>query len=147
MVVANKVRVEQEHLQSEERLAEVTRRIYTLRVEEAELKDALGRSQAEETRLYFEASDFRNKLMAADVLGDLTEVCRLRTKNEPEAVTSALAMERLANKNNTDRLQKELAKARTTNDELRRMLQRSVAEKNKACDEAGARLPMVWLSK
>ena len=70
--------------------------------------------------------------MAADALGGLTEVCRLWTKNEPEAVTSALATERLANKDNMDCLQKELVKARNTNDELRRMLQRSVAEKKKA---------------
>lgn len=64
-IAASKVRAEQERLQSEERLAEVTRRINTLRVKEAELKDVLGRSQAEETRV------------CVEVLASLTEVCRL----------------------------------------------------------------------
>lgn len=45
MIAACKARAEQERLQSEERLAEATRKINTLRVEEVELKDALGRSQ------------------------------------------------------------------------------------------------------
>jgi SMC interacting uncharacterized protein involved in chromosome segregation len=115
-IAASKVRAEQERLQSEERLAEVTRRINTLRVKEAELKDVLGRSHAEETRV------------CVEVLASLTEVCRLRTKNELEAVTVAVATELLANKDYTDRLQKELADARATNGELRRVLQGSVAK-------------------
>ena len=57
-----------------EQLAEATRRINALQVEEVVLKDALGRSQAEEIRLYVEVANFRTKWMAAVVQGGVTEV-------------------------------------------------------------------------
>ena len=79
---AGKAKADQGRLQSEEQLAEAERKIKAMRVEEIELKDALGRSQAEETRLCGEVSDNRNKCMTAEVLADLTEVCRLNAQKQ-----------------------------------------------------------------
>ena len=83
LVADAKAKGAKERGQAEERLAESTRRINALRVEEADLKDALGRSQAEETRLCAEVSEFRTRWMAADVQSGLAEVERLRIKSEP----------------------------------------------------------------
>ena len=81
--------------------------------------------------------------MAEEAKANLTELCRLRIKNELEAVSQCLANERLASKDETDRLQLELAEARAMCDELQRSLQRSMAEKGKPGDSGGVRAPMV----
>ena len=67
-IAAGKSKAERERLRSEEQLAEVGRKIKAMRVEEIELKDALGRSQAEGPRLCGEVSDYCNRLTTVEDL-------------------------------------------------------------------------------
>ena len=119
-----------------ERLAESEhdRKIKAMRVEEITLKDALGRSQAEETRLCEEVTDYRKRLVAVEVLGGILEAGYQKARTETGATTKALADERLANKDNAIRLRKELVETKAANEELRGMLQRGATEMRPAND-------------
>ena len=90
-----------------------------------------------------EIAGFRTRLMAEEAKTDLTELCRLRTKNELEVVSQCLAKERLANKEAMDRFQLELVEARAMCDEPQCSLQRSMADKGTTGDSGGVRAPMV----
>ena len=126
VVAAGKAKADQERLQSEE----IT------------LKDALGRSQAEETKLCEEVTDYRKRLAAVEVLGGILEAGYQKARIETGATTKALADERLDNNDNVVRLRKELAEAKAANEELRGMLQRGATEMRSAND-LGVRLPAV----
>ena len=51
---------------------------HALRVEDASLKDQLGLSHAEESRMGQEIAGFRTRLMAEEAKTNLVELCRLR---------------------------------------------------------------------
>ena len=108
-----------------------------MRVEEIKLKDALGRSQAEETRLCEEVTDYRKRLTAVEVLSGILEAGYQKARVETGATTKALADERLANSDNVERLRKELAEAKAANEERRGRLQRGATEARAANDVGG----------
>ena len=112
------VAAERERCKEQEKLVEVTRKFKSLQVEEASLKDQLGLSHAEESKMCQEIAGFRTRLMAEQANTMLTELARVRTKNELEATSQCLANERLANKVARDRMQLELAEARAMCDKL-----------------------------
>ena len=129
-VAAGKAQADQERLQSEEQLAEADRKIKAMRVEEIKLKDALGRSQAEETRLCEEVTDYRKRLTAVEVLGGILEAGYQKARIETGATTKE-------NSDNVVRLRKELAEAKAANEELRGRLQRGAAEARATNDVGG----------
>ena len=75
--------------------------------------------------------------------GMLTELARMRTKEELDATAQCLADERMAHKDARDRMQLELAEARALSDELQRSLQHSIAERGPPRENGGVRAPMV----
>lgn len=84
------------------------------------LKDALGRSHAEGSRLCVEGADLRLKWQVATSKGYLAEVCLCKAQGELKAVTVTLVKERLASKLAMDELRLDFARSRVTSDDLRR---------------------------
>ena len=84
------------------------------------LKDALGRSHAEGSRLCVDGADLRLKWQVATSKDYLAEVCLCKAQGELKAVTVTLVKERLASKLAMDELRLDFARFRVTSDDLRR---------------------------
>ena len=104
------------------------------------LQDALGRSQAEGSRLCVEGAGLRLKWQVATSKGDLAEVCLCKAQGELKAVTVTLVKERQASKLAMDELRLDLARSRVTSDDLRRALQDGGVGSNPAGNMIGVRL-------
>ena len=73
---------ERERSKEQERVDALTRKYKALQVEEISLKDELGQSQAEESRLCREIANMRTSLMAEEAKSMLTELARIDVKAE-----------------------------------------------------------------
>lgn len=63
----------------------MTRRFKALQVEEASLKDPLGQSHAEKSKLCQEMANLQKSLQVEEAKGMLTELARMQTKDELDA--------------------------------------------------------------
>ena len=106
----------------------LTKTFKALQVEEISLKDELGQSHAEESRLCQELANMRTSLLAEEAKSMLTDLARMSIKAELDATSQCLADERMKNKDAMDCLRLDLMEARAANNDLQRALQRSGAE-------------------